>query len=649
MRHFTHALGFVFILSMISFAQFTQDDLPEVFPGAKNHIRSLGKQIKQLRDREFPRQAHPASPGDLIIGQNDPNEVVTITGGFVQNGDIIIVNNGALNLNSADFRIDGDITILGNGRMNIRGGHFTVIQAYIYEHQALVLENGVLQIDSVDFQTSGQSWGFAAVDHGRLILRDSRVSDGFITHTFFGQAAGQIEGTQLPGEFLCFGNNNLKFRNNDLLMFWTVLFDFSAIDITLPGDSLITGWTLTDSLPNVSGIPYSVSIDSCTNVNWGLISRSGSDATFRDTKFRVAGLMFTKTDSITVENITNGSHHVDDIVAVPDRNLHLINTDVATWNFYPFADAKITIQNCIFGELIASDSSETFINNSLCDGSGGYLGVESQAELLVFNSLVNSQVIASGNGVFVSGISAFNSTHIVAADFSVMVFFNTLRMNEPQVFDGGNVFDGFFPPVDGYTESNLPLIGTAQLLTGPQSPLQFTGYMVEYTDESQQPPWLPTDGFHAEMVVDDTLALWNTAGLLPGAYVLRFSMLDNFGDTLAFNSTARLQDQVTGILYDGSDEVPVRFALAQNYPNPFNPETAISYQLPAQSDVRLDIYNSLGQKVRTLEDRPKAAGRYILKWDGRDDAGQPVASGVYLYRLQAGKQFARSRKMLLLR
>jgi len=106
---------------------------------------------------------------------------------------------------------------------------------------------------------------------------------------------------------------------------------------------------------------------------------------------------------------------------------------------------------------------------------------------------------------------------------------------------------------------------------------------------------------------------------------------------------------VTGIESEQSPASPTDFSLEQNYPNPFNPETALSYQLPAQSDVRLDIYNSLGQKVRTLENGRKAAGRYILKWDGRDDAGKPVTSGVYLYRLQAGKKFARSRKMLLLR
>ncbi len=95
------------------------------------------------------------------------------------------------------------------------------------------------------------------------------------------------------------------------------------------------------------------------------------------------------------------------------------------------------------------------------------------------------------------------------------------------------------------------------------------------------------------------------------------------------------------------------FQLFQNYPNPFNPETAISYQLPpngqaAISHVELAIYNSLGQKVRTLVAASQAPGAYRVTWDGRNDAGTPVASGIYIYRLSAGN-VAQARKMLLLR
>jgi hypothetical protein len=93
---------------------------------------------------------------------------------------------------------------------------------------------------------------------------------------------------------------------------------------------------------------------------------------------------------------------------------------------------------------------------------------------------------------------------------------------------------------------------------------------------------------------------------------------------------------------------PRVFALRPNYPNPFNPATAIGYQLPAAAQVRLEIYDLLGQKVRVLAAGVEAAGFHQVVWDGRDEAGREVASGTYLCRLQAGAQVA-ARRLLLLR
>ena len=76
-----------------------------------------------------------------------------------------------------------------------------------------------------------------------------------------------------------------------------------------------------------------------------------------------------------------------------------------------------------------------------------------------------------------------------------------------------------------------------------------------------------------------------------------------------------------------------RFALGPNYPNPFNPSTIIPYQLPVASYVRLDVFNVLGQRIKTLFDGQQAVGLHTAKWDGTDEMGRAVAAGVYLYRL----------------
>ncbi|MGA1199445.1 MAG: FlgD immunoglobulin-like domain containing protein, partial [Candidatus Latescibacterota bacterium] len=90
------------------------------------------------------------------------------------------------------------------------------------------------------------------------------------------------------------------------------------------------------------------------------------------------------------------------------------------------------------------------------------------------------------------------------------------------------------------------------------------------------------------------------------------------------------------------------FLLSQNYPNPFNPETVIGYALGEASDVRLIIYNVLGQQVRELVNASQAPGQYSVRWDGRNALGAQVTSGVYIYRLVAGTQ-VEMRKMILLK
>ncbi len=93
-------------------------------------------------------------------------------------------------------------------------------------------------------------------------------------------------------------------------------------------------------------------------------------------------------------------------------------------------------------------------------------------------------------------------------------------------------------------------------------------------------------------------------------------------------------------------DIPKKFELYQNYPNPFNPSTSISFDLPEDAFVSLKIYNVIGQEVKTLVNEFKNAGRYTIIWDGRDNAGKIMPSGIYFYRITAGN-FSKTLKMVL--
>ncbi len=125
---------------------------------------------------------------------------------------------------------------------------------------------------------------------------------------------------------------------------------------------------------------------------------------------------------------------------------------------------------------------------------------------------------------------------------------------------------------------------------------------------------------------------------------------DGYEDIIGLN-TLDSTIVVYGILNPTSvtdyDPARIHFQLFQNYPNPFNPSTTISYSVAEAGEVGLNIFNTLGQSVRTLVNGRESAGEYSISWDGRDDAGRIVSSGLYFYRLQVGEAVQTKRMLFL--
>lgn len=132
-----------------------------------------------------------------------------------------------------------------------------------------------------------------------------------------------------------------------------------------------------------------------------------------------------------------------------------------------------------------------------------------------------------------------------------------------------------------------------------------------------------------------------------GDTVVSVRVLDNHGGSDQQTYTLVVTVPVA-IDEPGKPNLTEQFYLEQNYPNPFNPVTAISYYLPRDSEVQIEIFNLLGQNIRTLVNQRKIRGVHQIEWDGRNNAGNPVTSGIYIYRMQAGG-YVSIKKMALLR
>ncbi|MCH7724747.1 MAG: T9SS type A sorting domain-containing protein, partial [Bacteroidetes bacterium] len=94
--------------------------------------------------------------------------------------------------------------------------------------------------------------------------------------------------------------------------------------------------------------------------------------------------------------------------------------------------------------------------------------------------------------------------------------------------------------------------------------------------------------------------------------------------------------------------IPTEFSVTQNYPNPFNPSTTIKYSIPQQSIVTIKVYDILGTEVKTLVNGERTPGIYSVQWNGDNNYGSKVATGIYIYRVVAGN-FVQVKKMILLK
>ena len=129
-------------------------------------------------------------------------------------------------------------------------------------------------------------------------------------------------------------------------------------------------------------------------------------------------------------------------------------------------------------------------------------------------------------------------------------------------------------------------------------------------------------------------------------------IVNSDGQLIPVEIDPRIQLQVQ------EENIPNQYTLEQNYPNPFNPETWLPYQLTEPASVALSIYDSKGQLVRQLQIGHQPAGTYISRdravyWDGKNELGESVASGIYYYQIQAesssSSTWRKTRKMLLLK
>jgi hypothetical protein len=146
-----------------------------------------------------------------------------------------------------------------------------------------------------------------------------------------------------------------------------------------------------------------------------------------------------------------------------------------------------------------------------------------------------------------------------------------------------------------------------------------------------------------------TKSFMKLSGLSSGSsYYWKVRSKDAGGNASSYSGMGQFKVGSVTAVDNSKLTLPTSYTVSQNYPNPFNPSTSIQYALPKSSMVTIKVYNMLGQEVRTLTSEVKQAGYYSVQWNGDNNLGQPVSSGIYIYRVTAGQYF-KTMKMVLLK
>jgi len=481
--------------------------------------------------------------GDIIVG-DEPSETLSITGYFYNNGDIIVINDGVLQIDHADFNLDGNIIAMNQGIVDVDSSQFTILQHFIYHRILSTVDSAQFTITNSTTDFNGYQINLNVQGWGDFTMTDV-VNRDWITAVVMHDASAVLSKVDLMGEWLFLDRCTATFEHVDYLITWYFCQDSSVVDFIFPTGDTVYGFIFDSSLVNVSNVDYHVEIDSSTGCLWAMIPLRGSDVTIRDSDLRVTGLMFEGTDSFMITGLVNGLHYVDFTLPVQDRTYRLINTTVQTWNLYPSDSSIVELSSSIFGELCGFSNSFTTIQQAFCDGSGGHIEASSSATVLVVLSSIFADVITKEHGICLLAHCSMPYGRIWATGSSVMIIINTQFPEEPIPRDTSIVFVAAVTgPSEAMVDDTVGITGSAWIDPGPYNPIDFDHYRL-YMRLVGDSTWQTIGSVQTQEVRYDTLDHWITNGLQDGDYEVRLVIKDVAGDSVEALRQVKLRS--TGI------------------------------------------------------------------------------------------------------
>ncbi len=563
---------------------------------------------------------------DTLVVGFIPNDTVVISGNYSHTGPIYVFNDGVLYFKNATVTNIGEIYVFGHGKLFADSSSLTFPQNYFYERSLLVVQNGYLRMQNCSLNYSGYSHNLFLADSAVVEMTSIHQND-FTTCGLFGSPNLRIDGCNLTGEYILFGNSTTHFSNADTLLLWHHVPDSAILNYSFPSGDTVLHYEFNSGIAGINGIEYSVTVDTCSTVWWGLMPVNGSDVTISNSKIRAIGAWFERGDTASINGLYNNSTYVNYVMPVNDRNLHLVNSTVQTWSLYAFDSSQVSISNAQLGEVGCQKNSSVLSNNFILDGSGGYFWATDTSFIVANNVTVYSTVRSEKNGIFIVGYSWLPFMPPMAIGNSLMVSVQNKLVQDPIAYDNSNAWLLNIATTDtAFIDTNLTIIGSAWLDQGPQGGwMDFSKFSISYKALADT-NWLPIVSDSTTEIRNATLANWNVSSVSPGVYLLRLSSYNTLGDSIECIKAITLLQNSIGVNENSFSEIRCKV-----FPNPT--DELIQFELSTVQPVaiELSIYTELGKQV--------VSKKYKLEsGTNRIELKNNLVSGNYFYTVRGSNK-----------
>lgn len=611
---------------------------------------------------------------NLVVGYSNPNQDTVLSGITVNFDTILVMNHSKLSIQNShitvkDMLVVNDSAVLSVAHSNLKvtgscvfygesssdfkdtltlnanlicgaGANLTIDSAYVVsemsfmgQYEILGFDKGQIHFKNSTFNLNDGKFGGGFRDQAGFYQNNNL----FISSIGIGMTLGFLNSSQLDVSD-CFGgmeiivndSTSINIEGSDNIILWfgfskgdTVNTDFPGTNRSSPPSSDILNFSFSNSLPNVQGINYKVNMANCNTVYWALFLAKGCNVTMNNDSLLAIGLIYDDQTCDTLKGLVNNHLYENDVVKLSDRNLTLNNSLVYAWNFYPGDSSQLVIEDCIFGEVLTSADAKAQLINSICDGSGGYVGASGNSQIYAKHSQIKRMydgppIILNSGQSFTVLENCSVEGDIILNQKARLVQNNTSHSDQVVLNQESYLLNVKIDSIqDVPIDTTLDIKGSLSDLKGISGTDSITGFRLFYTTSDSLYPKTIIDTTCQPQITGDLIYTWNTSGLENGEYIIWLTVYVN-EDSIATTTSNVILKNRTHITNRPWDSPLVTIC-----PNP-----AISYIYIQKSvdfqDFEVQIQDLYGNTL--IEDRNKERVNI-----------SSLKPGMYVVRLIEGK------------